>query len=35
MNEDEFPDVTDEREPSIRSYETDGPYDYGNPMEDV
>lgn len=35
MNEDEFPDVTDDREPDVSAYETSGPYDYGNPLEDV
>lgn len=30
----DHPDVTDDREPSIQSYETDGPYDCGNPLEE-
>lgn len=34
MNEDDFPDVTYPDEPAIPSYATDGPYDYGNPLED-
>lgn len=35
MNEEEYPDVTDDREPAIPSYATEGPYDCSNPLEDV
>jgi hypothetical protein len=31
---DPHPDVTDDREPEIPSYETAGPYDYGSPFEE-